>query len=359
MEVSEGREALRNAGLAIIAVGVVLAGLVYGRTFLVPLAISILVWNLLEAMIESFARLRLGSFRVPKWLAAILGIAVVLLGFYLVIWILLNQVDAVIAAWPRYVARLQTIIGDLTQWLGVEQSAKLRDAFAKIDLTQRLPVAFASAQSFVVTLLIIVAYVGFLFVESGYMTQKIVAMFPERRRAEEARKVLNDVSESVRRYIFVKTGVSALTGVCCYAVMRLIGIDFATWALLIFFLNFIPNIGSIIGVFLPALVALVQFDTLGPFVLVVVGLTAINLVIGSVLEPMLMGSTLNMSPFAIILSLAFWGMIWGIVGMFLSVPIMVLVMIICAHIPGWRWVAVLLSKDGNIDEPSGTASASA
>jgi predicted PurR-regulated permease PerM len=91
----------------------------------------------------------------------------------------------------------------------------------------------------------------------------------------------------------------------------------------------------------------------------VVGLTAINLVIGSVLEPMLMGSTLNMSPFAIILSLAFWDMIWGIVGMFLSVPIMVLVMIICAHIPGWRWVAVLLSKDGNIDEPSGTASASA
>jgi AI-2 transport protein TqsA len=350
MEVSEGREALRNAGLAIIAVGVVLAGLVYGRTFLVPLAVSILVWNLLEAMIERFASLRLGSFQIPKWLAAILGIAVVLLGFYLVIWILLSQVDAVTTAWPRYVARLQTIVGDLTQWLGAEQSAKLREAFAKIDLTQRLPAAFASAQSFVVTLLIIVAYVGFLFVESGYMSQKIVAMFPEQRRAEEARKILNAVSESVRRYIFVKTGVSALTGVCCYLVMRWIGIDFAaTWALLIFFLNFIPNIGSIIGVSLPALVALVQFDTLGPFVLVVAGLTAINLAIGSVLEPMLMGSTLNMSPFAIILSLAFWGMIWGIVGMFLSVPIMVLVMIICAHIPGWRWVAVLLSKDGRVE----------
>ena len=69
MEVSESGEALRNAGLAIIAVGVILAGLVYGRTFLVPLAISILVWNLLEAMIESFARLRIGSFQVPKWLA--------------------------------------------------------------------------------------------------------------------------------------------------------------------------------------------------------------------------------------------------------------------------------------------------
>ena len=83
----------------------------------------------------------------------------------------------------------------------------------KIDLTQRLPGAFASAQSFVVTLLLILAYVGFLFVESGYMTQKIVAMFPDQKRAQEARKVLNDVSESVRRYISVKTGVSALTGV--------------------------------------------------------------------------------------------------------------------------------------------------
>ena len=84
-------------------------------------------------------------------------------------------------------------------------------------------------------------------------------------------------------------------------------------------------------------------------------MTTINLVIGSVLEPMLMGKTLNMSPFAIILSLAFWGTIWGIVGMFSSVPIMALVMIICAQIPGWRWVAVLLSKDGNIEGSTGSA----
>ena len=64
---------------------------------------------------------------------------------------------------------------------------------------------------------------------------------------------------------------------------------------------------------------------------------------------MLMGNTLNMSPFAIILSLAFWGTIWGIVGMFLSVQIMVLIMIVCTHIPSWRWVAILLSKDGRVD----------
>jgi len=103
-----------------------------------------------------------------------------------------------------------------------------------------------------------------------------------------------------------------------------------------------------VAVAFPALLALVQFETLAPFIILVISLTAIQLAIGSVLEPMLMGNTLNMSPLAIILGLAFWGTIWGIVGMFLSVPIMVVVMIVCAHVPSWRWVAILLSKDGQI-----------
>lgn len=136
MDHSSDTEGLRNAGLAIIAVGVVVAGLVYGRTFLLPLAISILVWNLLEAMIERFASIRFGDFQVPRWLAAILGIVLVLLGFYLVVSILLGQVDAVTAAWPRYVARLENIVSNLTQSLGDEQSAKVRKAFADIDLTR-------------------------------------------------------------------------------------------------------------------------------------------------------------------------------------------------------------------------------
>lgn len=343
-------EGLRSAGVAIIALGVVLAGLVYGRTFLVPLAISILLWNLLEAMIERFASIRVYEFQVPRWLAAMLGLIAVGFGLYLILSIFLGQVDDVNAAWPHYVARLKSIVSNLTQWLGAEQSAKIRTAITEIDLTRRLPGVFASAQSFVVTVLLVVAYVGFLFAESGYMTQKLAAMFPDQRHAREAHGVLTAVSESVRRYIWVKTAVSTLTGVACYVVLRWLGLDFAaTWALLIFFLNYIPNIGSIVGVSLPALVALVQFDTLTPFVILVLGLTVINLAIGSVLEPMLMGHTLNMSPFAIILSLAFWGTVWGIVGMFLSVPIMVLVMIVCAHVRGWRWLAILLSKDGRVD----------
>jgi len=96
------------------------------------------------------------------------------------------------------------------------------------------------------------------------------------------------------------------------------------------------------------MIALVQFETPGTFVALLVTLTVIQIAIGTVLEPLLMGNSLNMSPFAIILNLAFWGSVWGIAGMFLSVPILVVIMILCANVPSWKWVAIMLSKDGRI-----------
>jgi predicted PurR-regulated permease PerM len=349
MTAANNTEALRNAGLAVIVFGVVIAGLVYGRAFLVPLAIAIFLWNVLEAMIQGFASAELGSYRLPRWLATILGFAAVALGLYLVFSVLLGQADAVSAAWPRYVARFESIVSDLTQWLGPERSAKLKEAVAAIDLTRQIPALLSSTQSIATSLLLVLAYVGFLFAESGYVDGKIAAMFPDERRARDMALLFATISKSVQSYIWIKTLMSVLTGVACYAVLRLLGIDFAeTWALLIFVLNYIPNIGSIVGVAFPAVLALVQFETLGPFLFLVASLTAIQLAIGSVLEPMLMGKSLNMSPFAIILGLAFWGTLWGVVGMFLSVPILVVTMIVCAHVPSWRWAAILLSKDGRI-----------
>jgi AI-2 transport protein TqsA len=350
MRVANDAERLRNTALVIIALGVVVAALVLGSSFLIPLALAILFWNLLEAVIEGFARAGVGSRRAPRWLATLFGIAAVVFGFYLVLSILLGQAEAIGAAWPRYVARFQSIVSDLAQWLGPDRSAKLKEAVARIDLTRQIPGIIASTQSVIVSLLLVAAYIGFLFVERGHVAEKVAAMFPDTRRAQDTASLFATIAQSVRRYIWIKTVVSVLTGVMCYAVLRWLGIDFAeTWALLIFLLNYIPNIGSIVAVAFPALLALVQFETPGPFLVLVFSLTAIQLAIGSVLEPMLMGNTLNMSPLAIILGLAFWGSIWGVVGMFLSVPILVVVMIVCAHVPSWRWVAILLSKDGRVE----------
>ena len=264
MRAADATERLRNLGLAVIAFGVVVAGLVVGRSLLIPLAIAILLWSLLEAMIQGFARVKVGPYQLPRWLATILGIAVVVFGFYLVASVLLGQVDAISAAWPRYAARLESMVSDLTQWLGPESAAKLKDAVAAIDIRSRIPYLIASTQSIVVSFLLVLAYIGFLFVERDHLGEKLVAMFPDARQAQKTSSLFATISQSVQHYLRIKTVVSVATAVLCYAVLRWLGIDFAeTWALLIFVLNYIPNIGSILAVAFPALVALVQFETPG------------------------------------------------------------------------------------------------
>ena len=132
--------------------------------------------------------------------------------------------------------------------------------------------------------------------------------------------------------------------------MRAVDLDFAAfWALLVFILNYIPTIGSIVATILPGLLALVQFESWTPFVILVIGITVIQQALGSFLEPNLMGMTLNLSPLVVVISLILWGMLWGVVGMFLCVPITVILVIILANFPGTRWVSVLLSKEGKIE----------
>lgn len=119
------------------------------------------------------------------------------------------------------------------------------------------------------------------------------------------------------------------------------------WALLIFVLNFIPNIGSIVATILPSLLALVQFDSLTPFLIVLFGIGTIQFVIGNILEPNLMGHRLNISPLVIVLSLVLWGYLWGVPGLFLGVPMMVILIIVLYHFEDTRWV-VMLSRDGKL-----------
>jgi AI-2 transport protein TqsA len=345
---------LRSIGISIVAIGVVITGLVLGRSFLIPLAIAVLLWNLLEALIDGFARIGVGRARLPRWFAAILSIAAVGLVLYVVVIILLAQGDAIASAWPRYEERLKSIVADFAQWLGPDYSNKVRAKLGTIDVTSHAAGVIVTAQALILNAIVVVLYVGFLLVERAYVSDKIAAMFPDAVQAHEMDRMLSAISGGVRRYIWIKSLISIFTAALSYAVLRGVGVDFAeTWALLIFVLNYIPNVGSVVGVIFPALLALVQFDTLVPFLTVAIGLTAIQLIIGNIIDPMLTGRSLNMSSFAIILWLAFWGTVWGVVGMFLSVPIMMLIMIVCANVPSLRWVAILLSKDGRIDpQPS-------
>jgi predicted PurR-regulated permease PerM len=197
--------------------------------------------------------------------------------------------------------------------------------------------------------MLIAIYVGFLLAEEHILPAKIRRLHKDPEKAERISQLATDVSESIQRYIGMKTLVSLLTATISYAVLALVGVDFAIiWALLVFFLNFIPTIGSIIAVIFPALLTLVQFDTITPFLVVALGLGGTQFVIGNVIEPMYVGKSLNLSSFMILLALSFWGTVWGLPGMFLAVPLMVMAGIVCAQFHGLRWIAVILSADGNL-----------
>ena len=141
-----------------------------------------------------------------------------------------------------------------------------------------------------------------------------------------------------------------MTGLLSYFVLLIIGVDApAFWAFLIFVLNFIPTIGSLIATIFPTIFALLQFGdfTQGILVLAIVG--SIQMVIGNLVEPKLMGDSLNISPLVVLLTLAIWGVMWGITGMLLSVPITVIMIIIMSEFQTTRPLAILLSQTGKIN----------
>ncbi|HOO93907.1 MAG TPA: AI-2E family transporter, partial [Opitutales bacterium] len=144
---------------------------------------------------------------------------------------------------------------------------------------------------------------------------------------------------------------SVATGLISYVIMTWVGLEFASfWALLIFLLNYIPSVGSILATLFPSLLALMQFNFTAPFFIVAIGIMALQFLIGNIIEPRLTGDSLNLSPLVILFSLTFWGAMWGIPGAFLCVPITVVILIVLSNFETTQPIAIMLSKDGKVSK---------
>jgi AI-2 transport protein TqsA len=333
--------------LTVIAAGVVLVVLVQGRFFLIPLAIAVLLFSLTSAVTVFFGRLRIGGFEPPYWLSSVVAVLAIASALLALFGIMTAQIDNVLATAPGYADRVQEAVAALFIWLGDDVAQGVLMAFQDINIGAYIRAFAGQAGNLLAVVVLVILYVGFLYAERPWFSNKIVLMFPQRHQAERVERILASISHSIHHYMLVKTGVSAVTAAIVYLMLTIYGLDFAeTLAILTFVLNFIPNIGSIVATALPTLVALVQFDGWTMVLVVMLTIGSLQFLIGNVVDPMLMGRALHLSSFAIILSLTFWGAIWGVVGMFLAVPIMVIVMIVCSHVPALRPIAILLSRDG-------------
>ncbi|EDY81818.1 conserved domain protein, putative [Verrucomicrobiia bacterium DG1235] len=260
-----------------------------------------------------------------------------------------QNVTEVINVAPEYQARLQPLIGKVISWLPIEEPPSLREFVGQFDFSTIISRLASSLASIAGNASIISIYVIFLFLEQRSFGPKIKAMTRGTDSSKNIFEIISEINADTRTYIGIKTLTSAITGLVSFGIMAAIGLDFAAfWGVLIFFLNFIPTVGSILATIFPSLLSLLAFDTPLPIVGIIGGVVATQVLVGNVLEPRLMGNSLNLSPLVILLSLSFWGALWGVTGMFLCVPITVITMIICSHFPQTRPFAVLLSSNGRI-----------
>lgn len=219
----------------------------------------------------------------------------------------------------------------------------------EIDLRAVLERFVAAFQSIAANTFQVLAYVTFLLLERRMFDRKLSLLFVRPGREQAVRTTLMTIGSRIETYVLVKTGISLLNGVLSYIVLLIFGVDFAGfWALLVFVLNYIPYIGSPIAMLFPTLLALLQFGSVVMATFVLGSLWAIQAFVENFIEPRITGRTLNLSPLVMIVSLSVWGAIWGIPGMILSVPLMVMIMITLSQFPRTRPIAIVMSERGEI-----------
>ncbi|HMO45806.1 MAG TPA: AI-2E family transporter [Rubrivivax sp.] len=324
-----------------------------GKEIFVPAVLGAVVVYVIVGLAQVLGRLPGIGPKLPLQLRYLFSIAVIGLAFFLLAYLIMANKERALALAPHYQQSLLAAIQQFAARFGFETeptwTTLRQELMARIDLQRLFTAVLASAGSILVTFVVVMLYATFLLVERRSFDAKLARMSDDPKQVAHIREIIGTINRRIGSYLALKTLLSILLGAVSWAVMRLYGLDFAPlWAVLTAFLNFVPYVGSVLGVLLPALMAVVQFQELGPILTLVLALTAVQFVIGNFLDPYVMGNSLNLSPFAILISLAVWSELWGIPGAFLAVPITAIMTIVFSEFPGTRQVAVLLSKNGEV-----------
>ena len=340
---------IANAAAAAILVTFFFAVMTLGKHLIIPMVLAIFIWYLINILADFIAMARVRDWQLPRWLCFLLALVIIFGSLGLVTNLISTSINNVIRKAPTYQDKVEAIIDQGAEWMGLDESPQLNELIHQVNFTKTVQSLGVTLAGFISNTGLILVYTLFIFLEQKCFLPKMDNLFTRDPQRKKIRGILRCIYDDTKTYIGIKTFTSLLTGIVSYIIMKSVGLDFAVfWALLIFLFNYIPTIGSIVATFFPSVLALVQFDTMPPFLVVVIGVTLTQVFVGNILEPRLMGNTLNLSPLVILLSLGLWGSLWGIPGAILCVPITVVMGIIFSNFEATRPFAVLLSRDGHI-----------
>jgi AI-2 transport protein TqsA len=324
-----------------------------GRGIIVPVVASVLVVYVIIGLARFIDRLPVIGPLVPgplRYLISIIVIAIILSGL---ISLLINNLNAVIALSPQYLESLLAVIQQGAEAIGIEEEPTWetvrREVFGEINIQGLIGSTVGWISSIIFVFLLVLVYAGFLLAEKGNFSTKIGRLSRDPQKVAIIRDIIADINDRIGKYLALKTFINIILGVISYAIMTALGIEFAGfWAALIALLNYIPYLGSFLGVMFPVALSLLQFGDVTTTLVVLAALTGAQFFVGNFLEPYLMGSSLNLSPFVILVSLMVWSALWGIPGALLAVPITAIMVIIFSEFEGTRPLAILLSRDGQV-----------
>lgn len=335
----------------LLGVALTLGFLIIGKKILVPILLAIVVWYLINAVNDLLRHIPGVAKFVAHNFSLFLSFSIVILTFLLIGNLVTQNINEMFLSAADYKVNLKYQLSKITEYLGTDISLDLLAYTKEFNLGDYIKEIITSLSAIASQFFLVLIYVLFLLLEQHSFPKKIKAFNLTEERATNLARIIGQINEASRLYIGVKFAASLVTGMLSFLVLNWVGLDFAFfWAFIIFILNFIPTIGSLVAIIFPALVSLIQFDTLSPFVYIIIGVGIIQLIIGAILEPRLYGASLNLSPLIIILSLILWGAIWGIVGMLLCVPLTVIFKIIFSQFPKTRPIAIILSKGGVLSD---------
>lgn len=324
--------------------------LIYAQSIIIPFILAILFWFLIRVVKNLLTKINFIGL-LPRWLLTLVSAILLLAALILIIGMITKNIQYLSLTLPVYEANIQKIVQSLNMRFSIDLGSLISDYARDFKFAKVLTGLFSALTGIFGDAFTVILYLVFLLFEEHIFPKKIRAMYPENSRYEHVKLLIGKIDRSVGSYVALKTAVSLFTGFLSYFALLFIGVDAPFfWAFLIFVLNFIPTIGSLIATLFPTIFALLQFGEFTPSIVVLGVVGSIQLVVGNFVEPKVMGNSLNISPLVVFLTLAIWSVMWGITGMLLSVPITVILILVMSEFRSTRPIAILLSQRGELND---------
>lgn len=323
--------------------------LILGKELLIPFIFAVLIWLVMRKLRHSLDTFGFMRKYVPTWVKTLLSSAflvIVIISLGKLIGMNIRQLEDAI---PSNTTHFNNLIQQIETIAPISIDDLSNNNDLKNTIGQFVSSFVNSLTTIVSNVFLILLYVIFILLEESSFALKLAMLFPKYTHHERSKMILDRIEVSLSNYMGLKTMLAVISSVACGLIMYFLGVPTPVfWSLLIFLLYYIPTLGIVISSLLPAVFYFVITGNYYYALVIFLVLGALQGVVSNILETKIMGNSLNVSPLVTIMSLVFWGSIWGLTGMFLSVPITVIMVIVFAHFPQTRSIAILLSEKGEI-----------